>query len=170
MFIRFIDERNIEIDDCRIMWRNFSGLEGRFPDPIRGRGFAVIIPNQELADALTENGWDVIVRPARDEDEDPLYLLKVKFNYLHEGLKPTAYLKSGRNMKALDEDTIGILDRASIMSVNADIRRSEYIDKHTGELKKTNYLKHIKVTQQIDRFAAEMEAMAAEEEGIPFAE
>ena len=161
MFIRFIDERNIEIDDCRIMWRNFSGLEGRFPDPIRGRG---------LADALTENGWDVIVRPARDEDEDPLYLLKVKFNYLHEGLKPTAYLKSGRNMKALDEDTIGILDRASIMSVNADIRRSEYIDKHTGELKKTNYLKHIKVTQQIDRFAAEMEAMAAEEEGIPFAE
>lgn len=154
MYIRFVDDRNIEIDDCRIMWRNFSGMEGNYPDP-SNRGFAVVIPEQELADELIERGWNVTVRPPRNADDSPLYLLKVKFNYDRPGLEPSAYLQTGKNLRSLNEQTIGTLDKVDIKSVSLDVRKSEW--NRGGRSGVTNYLQSVKIIQQVDRFAAEFE-------------
>lgn len=159
MNIRF-NGNIVEIDDCRIIWRNFSGMEGNYPDP-SNRGFAVVIPEQDLADELMERGFNVTVRPPRNEDESPLYLLKVKFNYDRPGLEPGAYLYTGRNRRMLSEQTIGTLDKVDIQSVSLDVRKSEW--SRGGRSGVTNYLQCIKVVQQIDRFAAEFE-----EEDMPF--
>ena len=93
------------------------------------------------------------IKPLRNEDDDPFMYLAVKVKFNVNG--PNAYLASGRKMTKLDDTTIGILDDVNISSVDLDIRPYDW--DINGETGRTAYLQSIKVTQRIDRFAAEME-------------
>lgn len=138
----------LQIDDARIIYRNFRGEGGKF-NREGDRNFAVIIPDQEIADALINEGWNVKIKPPRDEDDTPfMYLsVKVKFN----GRGPAAYLVSGRSKTKLDEESIDCLDDIDISSVDMDIRPYDWdVNGKTG---RTAYLQSICVTQDVDRFA-----------------
>lgn len=152
MELTFAPRGILQIDNARIVYRNFSGEPSKY-NREGDRNFAVVIPNTEMADALTEAGWNVKVKPPREEGEEPFMFLQVKVKFNERG--PAAYLQSGRNMRKLSEDTIGILDKVDIIGVDLDIRPYSYdVNGKTGI---SAYLQSIKVVQDVDRFAADME-------------
>lgn len=162
MEINFRERNIVEINDARIIFRNFEGRADRFNHE-GNRNFAVVIPNQEIADALindtNENGvgWNVKIREARDEGEDDFRYLTVKVKFNNRG--PAVYLNTAGKLNKLDEESIAILDNIDIKSVDLDIR--PYDDEVNGKPFRTAYLQGMCVTQNIDRF----EARYAEENG-----
>ena len=147
-------ERGIlQIEDARIIYRNFAGIGSKYN--IDGdRNFAVIIPNQEIADELIADGWAVKIKPPRDEDDSPFMYLPVKVKFNNRG--PAAYVKSGNSVQRLNEDTIGMLDEIDIQSVDMDLRGYDWeVNDKKG---KSAYLQAINVIQNIDRFGAQYQA------------
>lgn len=147
MKITFAPRGILQIDEARIIFRNFSGKGSKF-NRDGDRNFAVVIPDQELADALMEEGWNVRIKPAREEGDAPFMYLPVKVKFNDRG--PHVYLKTGTSLNKLDEETIGILDDVDIMNVDLDIRPYDWeVNDKTG---RTAYLQSISVTQEVDRF------------------
>ena len=148
----------LEINDARIIWKNFSGRGDRF-NREGDRNFSLVIPTQEDCDALRNDtnkygdGWNVKIKPPRGDGDVPFMHMpvKVKFN----GRGPNVYLDRGpkREPLQLTEDTIACLDEMDILSVDLDIR--PYDDKlPNGNTFRTAYLSAMKVYQRLDRFAA----------------
>ena len=147
MKITFAPRGILQIDEARIIFRNFSGRGSKF-NRDGDRNFAVVIPNQELADTLMDEGWNVRIKPAREEGDAPFMYLPVKVKFNDRG--PHVYLKTGTSLNKLDEETIGILDDVDIMNVDLDIRPYDWeVNDKTG---RTAYLQSISVTQEVDRF------------------
>lgn len=139
----------LEVEDARIIYRNFAGAGSKF-NREGDRNFAVIIPNQEIADELMEAGWTVKIKPPRDEYEDPFMFLPVKVKFNNRG--PAAYVMSGNRPTRLTEDTIGMLDEIDIASVDMDIRPYDW--EVNGKTGRSAYLQSINVIQNVDRFGA----------------
>ena len=152
MNITFAPRGILQIDDARIVYRNFSGVGSKY-NREGDRNFAVVVDDQEVADALINEGWNVKIKPPRDEDEDPFMYLPVKIKFSDRG--PNVYLKSGRRQVTLDEESISCLDDIDIMNVELDVRPYDW--EVNGKTGRTAYLQSIRVTQDLDRFAAEEE-------------
>lgn len=152
MELTFAPRGILQIDDCRIVYRNFRGEASKF-NREGDRNFAVVIPTEEMADELVEQGWNVKVKPPRDDDDSLFMYLPVKIKFNDRG--PAAYLQSGKNMRKLNEDSIGMLDRIDIIGVDLDVRPYDW--EVNGKTGRTAYLQSIKVIQDIDRFAADMD-------------
>lgn len=152
MEITFAPRGILQIDDARIIYRNFSGVGSKY-NREGDRNFAVVIPNQEIADELIKEGWNVRIKPPREEDEDPFMYLPVKIKFSDRG--PNCYLRSGKIQTKLTESTIGCVDDIDILSVDLDLRPFDW--DVNGKPGRTAYLQSIRVTQKIDRFAQENE-------------
>jgi len=139
----------LEIENARIIYRNFAGVGSKF-NREGDRNFAVIIPNQELADELIEAGWNVKIKPPREEYDEPFMFLPVKIKFNNRG--PAAYVVSGDSVTRLSEETIDMLDEIDIASVDMDLRPYDW--EVNGKTGRTAYLQAINVTQNIDRFGA----------------
>lgn len=147
MHITFAPNNILQIDDARIIFRNFSGAPSKF-NREGDRNFAVIIPEQEIADALIAEGWNVKIKPPREDGDTPFMYLPVKIKFNDRG--PRVYLKSGSNIIRLDEESVSCLDHVDIISVDLDIRPYDW--NVNGMEGRTAYLQSIQVTQEIDRF------------------
>ena len=158
MHINFGPRGRMEIDDATI-YRNFAGAASKF-NREGDRNFAVRIFEQEIADALVAEGWNVRIKPPREDGDDPFMYLPVKVKYYEDdrGNKrgPTAYLISGNTRTELDEETIACLDDLDIRGVDLDIRPYDW--SVSGKTGRAAYLHSIEVTQEIDRFAARYNA------------
>lgn len=152
MHITFAPRGILQIDDARIIYRNFSGVGGKF-NREGDRNFAVVIPDQEAADTLIKEGWNVKIKPPREDGDSPFMYLPIKVKFNERG--PACYLVTGTRMNRLDEHTVSCLDDVDISSVDMDVRPYDW--NVNGKDGRTAYLQSIKVTQQIDRFAAEQE-------------
>ena len=150
MKINFAARGVVQIDDARIIYRNFAGAPSKF-NREGDRNFAVVIDDEDIAEALTEKGWNVKIKPPREEGDEPFMFLPVKVKFNERG--PRVYLQNslgGRNRVTLDEDTVGILDNVDITNVDLDIRPYDWdVQGKTG---RTAYLQSICVTQEVDRF------------------
>lgn len=155
MEINFGPRGILEINDARIIYRNFEGRGDKY-NREGDRNFAVIIPNHEIADKLIEAGWNVKIKPPRNEDEEPFMFLPVKIKF--NGRGPQVYLRTGSKLNRLDIESVGILDQADIRSVDLDLRPYEW--DVNGKHGITAYLQAIEVVQEIDRFAARDEESA----------
>lgn len=140
----------LQIDDAHIIYRNFAGRGDKF-NREGDRNFAVVIPDEELARELIERGWNVKIKPPRDEDDTPFMFLpvKVKFN----GRGPNIYLKTGDIQNRLDEESVGLIDSIDIIGVDLDIRPFDW--DVNGKQGRTAYLQSMRVIQDIDRFAGD---------------
>lgn len=147
MHITFAPNNILQIDDARIIFRNFSGAPSKF-NREGDRNFAVIIPEQEIADALISEGWNVKIKPPREDGDTPFMYLPVKIKFNERG--PRVYLKSGSNIIRLDEESVSCLDNVDIISVDLDIRPYDWTV--NGMEGRTAYLQSIQVTQEVDRF------------------
>lgn len=148
MRITFAPRDILQIDDARLVYRNFSGAPSKF-NREGDRNFAVVIDDQDLADELVERGWNVKIKPPRDEDEAPFMYLPVKIKFSDRG--PVIYLKTGEAVNKLDEESIDCLDNVDILGVDLDIRPYDW--EVNGKAGRTAYLQSIHVTQEVDRFA-----------------
>lgn len=148
MHLTFAPRGILQIDDARIIFRNFSGAASQF-NREGDRDFHLIIDDTEIADALDREGWNVKIKPARSEDEDPLMSMKVKVKF--NGYGPNCYLYSGTRRVELDEESVGCLDDIEIDRVDMDIRPYDW--SLNGKTGRTAYLQSIRVYQRLDRFA-----------------
>ena len=150
MRITYAPRDILQIDDARIIYRNFAGRGDKY-NREGDRNFAVVIPDEEMAAQLTDLGWNVKIKPAREDGDTPFMFLpvKVKFN----GRGPNVYLQTGRNKNRLDEESIGLLDDIDIVCVNLDIRPYDW--DVNGKAGRTAYLQNIEVIQDVDRFAGD---------------
>ena len=149
MNITFAPRGILQIDDARIVYRNFSGV-GSMYNREGDRNFSVVIDDEDIANALIEEGWNVKIKAPREEGETPFMHLPVKIKFNDYG--PNVYLLSGRAKRDLNEDTISCLDNMDILSVDLDIRPYDWELKN-GKTGRAAYLQSMHVTQQIDRFA-----------------
>ena len=152
MEITFAPKDILQIDDARIVYRNFSGTGSKF-NREGDRNFAVVIPDQDVVDELVNRGWNVKIKPPRDEDDTPFMFLPVKIKFNERG--PKVYLQSGDKTIELDEESIDCLDDVDILGVDLDIRPYDW--EVNGKQGRTAYLQSIHVVQEIDRFAARMQ-------------
>lgn len=160
MHLTFAPKNMLQIDDAKIIFRNFEGRGDKY-NREGDRNFSILIEDPDTADALTENGWNVKIKPGRDEDEGPFMRLPVKVKFTDYG--PNVYLVTGDRRNELDEESIGCLDNIDIESVDLDIRPYDWeVNGRTG---RTAYLQSMQVVQRIDRFAARY---AAKNETLPF--
>ena len=160
MNICFAPKGILQIDDAKIIFRNFEGRGDKY-NREGDRNFSLLIEDPDTADALAENGWNVKIKPGRDEDEGPFMRLPVKVKFTDYG--PNVYLVTGDRRNELDEESIGCLDNIDIESVDLDIRPYDWdVNGRTG---RTAYLQSMQVVQRIDRFAARY---AAKNETVPF--
>lgn len=148
------ERRLLQIDDAKFAWRpNFSGEEGQY-NRKGERNFSIVIPNEEIANALMEDknefgvGWNVKIKPPREEGDRPfMYMnVKVKFN----GRGPKIRLITNGHTNFLNEDTVGMLDHIDIARIDLDIR--PYDDEFNGKPFRTAYLQEICVVQEVSRF------------------
>ena len=155
MELTFAPKDILQVNDTRIIYRNFRGEGSKF-NREGDRKFAMIIPTQDLADELISRGWNVKIKEPREEGEEPFMYLPIKVKFNDRG--PQIYLVTGDRTNRLDEDVVSMLDDIDIRSVDLDIRPYDW--KVNGKTGRTAYLQAMEVTQEIDRFAARM----AEEE------
>ena len=154
MNLTFAPRGILQIDDARIIYRNFAGAASKF-NREGDRNFSIVIPDQEMADALVNEGWNVKIKAPREDGDVPFMTLPVKVKFNDRG--PNVYLQTGNRMNRLDEDSIACLDQIDIVSVDLDVRPYEWVlyegtkDEKRG---RSAYLQSIKVVQDVDRFAS----------------
>lgn len=149
MRVNFTRDGILQIEDSRIIYRNFAGVGSKF-NREGDRNFAVIIPDEETKDLLIENGWNVKIKPPRDEYEDPFMFLPVKIKFNNRG--PGVYVRSADKVTRLSEETVDMVDEIDIASVDMDLRPYDW--EVNGKTGRTAYLQSIEVTQNVDRFGA----------------
>lgn len=141
----------IELEDVKVIYRNFSG-EGSKYNREGDRNFSVFIEDDIIAEQLMEAGFNVKIKPPRDEDEGTFMFLQVKLKFNNRG--PGIYLKSGGVITRLDEDSVGILDNIDIVRVDLDIRPYHWTIENKDGVKEgvAAYVHAISVEQNVDRF------------------
>ena len=150
MEITYAPRDILQIDNARIVYRNFSGESSKF-NREGDRNFAIVIEDEETAEQLSNLGWNIKIKPPRDDDDQPFMFLPVKVKFNDRG--PAVYLKSGEaDPVKLDEESIGCLDEIDILDVEVDIRPYDW--EVNGKAGRTAYLQSMLVIQEVDRFAA----------------
>ncbi len=161
---------NIEIENARLMFRNFSGNATKF-NQSGARNFCVVL-DPDHAEELIDIGWNVKMLPPRSEDDEPLYYISVAVNYAH--VPPHVNLVTNRSMTELSENTIGSLDSADIENVDLVIRPYKW--EVNGKTGIKAYLKTMYVKLASDRFAAKYDYATpsaqiddmSDDEDVPF--
>lgn len=158
MNVCFAPKGILQIDDARIIFKNFEGRGDKF-NREGDRNFSLLIEDPNTADALIKEGWNVKIKPGRDEDEGDFMRLPVKVKFTDYG--PNVYLVSGDRRVELDEESIACLDNIDIESVDMDLRPYDW--DVNGRIGRTAYLQSMQVIQRIDRFAARYANMSDDE-------
>ena len=69
---------NLVIEDAHIMFRNFSGREGKY-NRAGQRNFCVQIDNPQDAKKLMDDGWNIRERPPREGvNFNPVYCVIIR--------------------------------------------------------------------------------------------
>lgn len=159
MHITFAPRGILQIDDARLIFKNFEGRGDKF-NREGDRNFSILIEDPDVAEELQERGWNVKIKPPRDDDDGPFMRLPVKVKFSEYG--PKVYLKSSNPEPIeLDEESIACLDSIDIDSVDLDIRPFDWeVNGRTG---RTAYLQSMHVVQRIDRFAARYASMSKDD-------
>lgn len=158
MEITFAPNQHLQIDDARIVFRNFAGNGTEF-NREGDRNFSWVIEDQEVADALIERGWNVKIRPPRDEDGEPFIHLPVKVKF---GERPPVIklVRPGMKNLELDSDSVKCLDHMDIERIDMDIRPYDWVineGKPSEKRGRSAYLQTMYVVQSVNRFAERYE-------------
>lgn len=139
------DDRNVVMQDKRIIFRNFSGKEGQF-NREGDRNFAVLLEPDE-AEAMAKDGWNVkVLKPREEGDEEVTYLLPVSVSF--KGRPPRIVMITSRGRTTLNEDEAEMLDWVDIRNVDLIVRPYDWtVNGKTGT---KAYLKSIYVTIEED--------------------
>lgn len=155
-------EDTISIENATIIWPNFSGKETKF-NRLGSRNFNVLIEDEEFAQKLIEDGWNVRPLPPRDDGDDIHYVMQVQVRF--DGIPPRIWLVTKHGKTMLNEATVGELDYADIKNVDLIIR--PYNWNVSGKSGVKAYLKTMYVVINEDEFADKYSDYPGDEE-MPF--
>lgn len=139
-------DNTVLMEGVRIIFRNFSGKEGQY-NREGDRNFAVLL-DETIANAMTEDGWNVkLLKPRGEEEEEtPQAYLPVSVNF--SGRPPRIVLITSRGRTNLDERSVEMLDWADIINVDMIVRPYEWTVNDKSGIKA--YLQSIYVTIEED--------------------
>ena len=149
MDVNFLERGYVEFKGATLIFKNFSGRGDKF-NREGDRNFAIRINDPETADALIEAGWNVKIKPPRNDDEGAFMNLPVKVKFNSRG--PAIYLESGSRVNQLDEEIVGCLDQIDINTVDLVIRPYDW-ETPAGLTGRTAYLQSMAVVQELDHYA-----------------
>lgn len=119
------------VEDTQVIWANFAGAEGRY-NPAGRRNFNIIL-DEESAKFLTDEGFNVKLKQAKDPDDDDIWTLKINVNF-KSYYPPTIWKKNNHGTKQLDEEHVSELDTAWIEHVDLIFNPNVYDDRKTAYL------------------------------------
>lgn len=153
----------IEIENARLIFKNFSGRPDKF-NPNGGRRTFGLVLTKEQADELTADGWNIKELQPTDEYSDPTYFLQVKVNY--GNISPNIYMIAGNKRTLLDAESVDVLDHAELQNVDIIVDPSFW--EMNGRTGITAYVKTMYVTIKEDRFASKYSQYDDIPEELPF--
>ena len=158
--------QTIPFEDVRIIFRNFECRESEFNE-LGSKNFSLVLDG-DLAEAMLQDGWNVKMRPPREEGDDPLYHLPVAVGYKIR--PPRVVMITTQGKTSLGEDMVGLLDWADIIKVDMIIRASHW--NKGGKSGVKAYLQSLYATIREDelelKYADVPDAGAVESEEPPF--
>lgn len=136
-----VNDGAIMMENVRIVFRNFSGVE-KIYNTEGNRNFNVVL-DDEMYEKMLADGWKVKTKPPREDGDSNFNVLQVKVSF--KGSRPPRIVMiSSRGRTTLDESTCGLLDFAEIDGVDLIIRPYDWtVNGNTG---RKAYLKAIYVT------------------------
>lgn len=155
------EKKKLIMENARIFWRNFAGKEkisqGRLVNPEGNRNFCVAlekeengqrIVDQELTEALVNDGWNVKYAQPKEEGDPVVPYLQVAVRF--DNYPPDVITVTSDGRSRLDEDDVKMLDWAEITNVDLIINPSYY--NVNGREGVKAYCKTIYVTIEEDPF------------------
>ena len=145
--------QNLNIENARIGYKNFSGKEGKY-NAAGNRTFSVFIDDPDAAQQLIADGWNLKVRNKKDVEagEEPKYHIPVSVKYGSDYYKPRIFQISSAGKVLLTEDTVGLLDYSIFENVDLSLRPYEWEVNGTSGIKA--YVDEMYVTIQEGAFAS----------------
>lgn len=144
---------NVTMRGVQIIFRNFRGEAGQF-NREGVRNFAVLLDDQ-IAETLAADGWNVKTLAPRDDDEDGTEqaYLPVDTGF-DKGRPPMIYLVTSRGRTLLTVDTVSQLDGVDIANVDLIVRPHVYNNPDRSGIKA--YVKTMVVTIEEDELMREI--------------
>jgi len=142
-------ESNVVIENARIIFRNFSGKEGRY-NPAGQRNFALLL-EPDIAETLKKDGWNVkYLKPREEGDPEQAYM---KVNVAYGGPRdPEIILIAESGKRHLYEETVSMLDWADVKTIDMII--SPYNWEVAGKSGVAAYLRKMYITIIEDELAS----------------
>ena len=153
------NDRNVTVEDARIVFRNFAGKEGQY-NREGDRNFAVLL-DDDLARDLEADGWNVKYLKPRDAEEDEAPQAYISVTVSYKGRPPRINMVSSRGRTPISEDEVEILDWADIRSVDLIFRPYDWTV--NGKSGTKAYLQSLFVTINED----ELELKYADLDNVP---
>lgn len=136
------DDKNVLMEGVRIIFRNFAGKEGMY-NREGDRNFAVLL-DDDVADKMAKDGWNVKTLKPREDDEDPTEQAYIQVAVNFKGRPPRVVMVTSRGRTNLGEDEVELLDWADIQNVDLIIRPYEWVV--NGKTGTKAYMQSIYVT------------------------
>jgi hypothetical protein len=110
-----VDPRDtLLVENARIFFRNFAGKEGKY-NAEGDRNFCLALED-DLAQQLARDGWNIRGLESRDPDEPPQPYMQVSVSFKHR--PPTIVMITSKGKTTLPEDAVEVLDWADIKNID----------------------------------------------------
>lgn len=146
-------------ENAEVAFLNFRGAEGRY-NREGDRNFCIIL-NEEQADAMGKDGWNVKRLKPREDEEIGTPYLQVTVGYKINPPRINMRGDTSKKTTQLGEDTCAILDDVDIAAFDCMIRARHW--EVNGETGVKAYLKSAYVTIEEDFLDLKYAAMDAED-------
>ncbi len=164
------DDGTLLIEDAKIIWPNFSGKPTKFNPAGGKRDFNVIIDDPDVAQQMRDEGWNVKIKPPREEGDGVFCYMQVAVEYPTPEKNFPMRIVQFADKRAVDilEDAVSNLDYARIKTTKMAIRPYHW-QTATGSGIKA-YLKTLHIVLEEEDFAEDYEAYTniAVDEDSPF--